>query len=983
MRKSFHPLANPSHFVALVLTIAFLLAGAIPAVRPHAALADAQAPRADGSPEVTEGPTSAEIAWIREFDRPAEGVAVDAEGSAYVVGHLVQSWRVDTATCISWSTGDGVYSLASLTKYDADGNELWTRLFGASGWTGASAVTVDSTGVYVTGPTFGNFSGLEKAGKSDVYVRKYDLDGNVVWTQQYGGSEYDVSNGIDVDATGVYVAGSTCSTLGTIPGAQNGEAFVTKLDLDGNLVWTRQYGSPYGRAEAIAVHLSGVYVTGTGGAFTRKLDPNGEEVWTRSISGQGITADDTGIYVAAGGLDAFVQKYDADGNAIWTRQFGTSGNDTAFAVAVDGTGVYVTGATDGAFPGQENAGYADAFVHRFGLDGDEGWTIQFGGLYPDWGLGIDAQGSGIYVAVCADEYSIGVREWCRSGTGLLAKLASENAAVEVAWIRQFGTSANESADAVASDASGNVYVVGRGVSYYEAGCVSWGAPDVPAGPAFLRKYDSAGNVLWTRWDYGVALAADSSGVYLTRSNYVWKYDVEGNPVWTQQIGGSNSYRSAKIAADGTGVYVAGNYAFVAKLDIEGNLVWMSQFGTSADDQAEAIAVGASGLYVAGSGFLRRVDPDGREVWTRQTALSWAAGVDLSGVYLAGFTPAGIVVQKYDQDGNLSWNRTFETHQGRYIASGRAAAVGASGVYTAGNAIVGGGCPNTFVQGNYFDGDTWTRQFATDRMEVPRDVAVDGSAVYVVGWTSGGFPGQPKAGGLDGFIAKIVLPNAPPRLAGITTAPAAVIPGQNVTLTVAAIDPNGDPLTYTWDFGDGMTATGTTAPGGGAITATHAYAEADTYTVTLTVDDGKGGVTTKFTNVRVVAPLSLEISADQITGTVPLTVSFAANPSGGVPPYSFEWDFGDGSSSTTQNPTHTYPVAGTYTVTLDTTAADGRTMSKTIQITASPAGSTVAGTDIPPWVPYALVTAVAVGIGGAILWRWRGRVRAPPSPPGSS
>lgn len=124
-----------------------------------------------------------------------------------------------------------------------------------------------------------------------------------------------------------------------------------------------------------------------------------------------------------------------------------------------------------------------------------------------------------------------------------------------------------------------------------------------------------------------------------------------------------------------------------------------------------------------------------------------------------------------------------------------------------------------------------------------------------------------------------------------------------------------------------------------------------------------------------APFDVVATSDATSGTVPLAVAFQAIPSGGTAPYVFHWDFGDGTTSTTQNPTHTYQVAGTYTVTLTVSDADGRTTTKTIQITAS-------STATPPWILYALVPVVAVGIVALTLWLRRRRVRKPPSPPQS-
>jgi hypothetical protein len=64
-------------------------------------------------------------------------------------------------------------------------------------------------------------------------------------------------------------------------------------------------------------------------------------------------------------MDAFVRKYSHRGDELWTRQYGTSGFDRAMGIAVDATGVYVAGRTDGALPGQVNAGLIDAYVRKW------------------------------------------------------------------------------------------------------------------------------------------------------------------------------------------------------------------------------------------------------------------------------------------------------------------------------------------------------------------------------------------------------------------------------------------------------------------------------------------------------------------------------------------------------------------------------------------------------------------------------------------
>jgi hypothetical protein len=78
------------------------------------------------------------------------------------------------------------------------------------------------------------------------------------------------------------------------------------------------------------------------------------------VTGQtgGIFPGETG----SGGVDAFLQKYDAAGNDLGTRQFGTSAFVRANGIAVDVSGLFVAGETNGAFQGETNAGGVDAFL---------------------------------------------------------------------------------------------------------------------------------------------------------------------------------------------------------------------------------------------------------------------------------------------------------------------------------------------------------------------------------------------------------------------------------------------------------------------------------------------------------------------------------------------------------------------------------------------------------------------------------------------
>src|SRR5439155_10236966 len=116
------------------------------------------------------------IQWIRQFGTGAPlsdtAFAVDSDGNTYVAGN------VGGALPGQSSLGNGD---AFIRKYDTDGNEVWTRQFGTGSYDDVRGISADSSGIYVTGDTQGSWPGQTSAGGADVFVRKYDAGGNVVW----------------------------------------------------------------------------------------------------------------------------------------------------------------------------------------------------------------------------------------------------------------------------------------------------------------------------------------------------------------------------------------------------------------------------------------------------------------------------------------------------------------------------------------------------------------------------------------------------------------------------------------------------------------------------------------------------------------------------------------------------------------------------------------------------------------------------------
>jgi PKD repeat protein len=149
----------------------------------------------------------------------------------------------------------------------------------------------------------------------------------------------------------------------------------------------------------------------------------------------------------------------------------------------------------------------------------------------------------------------------------------------------------------------------------------------------------------------------------------------------------------------------------------------------------------------------------------------------------------------------------------------------------------------------------------------------------------------------------------------------------------------EPYTIRWDFDDGDSDEEESDDDDNDVD--HTFDVAGNYTVDLTVTDSTGRTVSDsiLITVEPAPPLTaVEITSSDTEGVAPATFDFEANVTGGTVPYTYSWDFGDGSveSDDDESIDHTFDVAGTYNVDLTVTDSTGRTVSDSILITVEPA-----------------------------------------------
>lgn len=326
------------------------------------------------------------LVWTRQF-----GTAADDRALAVAVDGLNVYLSGTTAGTLRGQTAAG-QSDAFVQKYDWAGNLVWTRQFGSAADDEALAIAVNPSGVFLAG-----ILGLDSQGNSVGFVSMLDAEGGQVWLTPFdfapSSPGFNAFTSIALDASGVYAGGSSSFLLGI-------DAVVRKYDLNGDLVWSRTLGTQgTDGVRGVVVDGSGVYAAGfVSGTLSGQLSfgrkdtfvtkmtlASGAEIWTRQWGSReddtvlGVAQDASWVYlvgvtfgsllgarvVNAGGADAFIMKFwKADAGDIRIVQFGTPHGDQASAISVGTAGEYVVGQTFGTLAGQTSSGGGDAFVAR-------------------------------------------------------------------------------------------------------------------------------------------------------------------------------------------------------------------------------------------------------------------------------------------------------------------------------------------------------------------------------------------------------------------------------------------------------------------------------------------------------------------------------------------------------------------------------------------------------------------------------------------
>ena len=356
---------------------------------------------------------SGNIVWQQSFggsnSQSANSVQQTSDGGYIVAG---ESNSVDGV--VTGNHGGFDYWIV---KLDASGNLIWQKSLGGSQADLAMSIQQTTDGGYIIGgesqSNDGDVSGNH--GNYDDWIVKLDANGNLQWQKSYGGSNLDVIYSIRQTKDGGYIAaGLSASQNGNVTGVHDityGDFWIIKLDNQGNLKWQKALGgSDYDLANCVRQTTDGGYivagfsrsangnVTGNHGdydAWVVKLDSNGNLIWQNSYGGSsadfaysieqtpdggyvfagGTASNDAQVSGMHGGEDFWVVKIDGSGNLQWQVPLGGSSYEEARSINQTSDGGYVvagyTNSTDGNVTGHTNSNYV-CWVTKLSAGGSGG-----------------------------------------------------------------------------------------------------------------------------------------------------------------------------------------------------------------------------------------------------------------------------------------------------------------------------------------------------------------------------------------------------------------------------------------------------------------------------------------------------------------------------------------------------------------------------------------------------------------------------------
>jgi hypothetical protein len=353
-----------------------------------------------------------------------------SDDNAWAVRQTIDGGYILAGYTYSFGAGD---KDAWLIKTDADGNKVWDNTFGGSNGEHAYDMQQTSDEGYI----LAGYTESYGAGNGDAWLIKSDANGNKVWDKTFGGSGWwDEADAVQQTSDGGYIlAGGTYSY-----GAGGEDAWLIKTDEIGNTcdfsingncsvnnsLWVKTFGGGSDdRASAVQQTSDGGYIlagytlsygAGYGDAWLIKTDEDGNKVWDKTFGGidfdavQAVQQTSDGGYIlagatksfGAGGWDIWLIKTNANGNKVWDKTFGGSFDDCAYTVRQTSDGGYILAGNTKSY----GAGGQEIWLIKTDTKGNKIWDKTYGGSLDEDAYTVRQTSDGGYI-LAGDTYSYG------------------------------------------------------------------------------------------------------------------------------------------------------------------------------------------------------------------------------------------------------------------------------------------------------------------------------------------------------------------------------------------------------------------------------------------------------------------------------------------------------------------------------------------------------------------------------------------------
>lgn len=359
---------------------------------------------------------------------------------------------------------------------------LWTRTAGGADDDYGYSVEECSDGGFIVAGSTASFS----VGSSDVYLIKYDAQGNVLWTKTYGGYNWESSTSVQQTSDGGYILGGTTTSFG----AGISDAWLLKTDASGDTLWTRTYGGP----------------EPDGCAAVRQTDDDGY-----------ILVGSTRTY-GAGWSDLYLVKTDASGDTLWTRVYGGTNDDYGYSVQQSLDGGYIVAGVTSSFGGGDRT-----WLIKTDASGDTLWTRIYS---------TTERNNFLSVQQTSDQgYIIGGSIWSGGATTFDVSLIKTNSSGDTLWTKAYGGADDEFGHSIQQTIDGGYIITGMTSSF------GAGNDDV-----YLIKTDASGDTLWTKtfggpfFEDGSCVRQTSDGGYIIAGETT-SYGAGWDDLWLIRLAG--------------------------------------------------------------------------------------------------------------------------------------------------------------------------------------------------------------------------------------------------------------------------------------------------------------------------------------------------------------------------------------------------------------------------------------------------------------